>query len=106
MLIHNINEIKKPKNVVILGANGFIGKSLSIKLESEGISVKKLSRKDIDLLDVKKDSNILDLQKSLEEKTGLNVSIANKKDNSGSISFSYQDLDQLDKIINAIKKNY
>ena len=54
----------------------------------------------------KKDSNILDLQKSLEEKTGLNVSIANKKDNSGSISFSYQDLDQLDKIINAIKKNY
>ena len=51
MLIHNINEIKKPKNVVIFGANGFIGKSLSVKLESEGISVKKLSRKDIDLLD-------------------------------------------------------
>jgi len=31
----------------------------------------------------KKDSNILDLQKDLEEKTGLNVSINNKKNNSG-----------------------
>ena len=50
MLIHNYNEIKKPKNVVVLGSNGFIGKSLSLKLESEGISLKKLSRKDIDLL--------------------------------------------------------
>ena len=34
----------------------------------------------------KKDPNILDLQKSLEEKTGLNVSITNKKNNSGNIS--------------------
>ena len=54
----------------------------------------------------KKDANILDLQKTLEEKTGLNVSITNKKNNSGVISFEYLDLDQLDKIINAIKNNY
>ena len=54
----------------------------------------------------KKDSNILDLQKNLEEKTGLNVSIYNKKNNSGSISFEYSDLEQLDKLINIIKKNY
>tara|TARA_Y100000590_G_scaffold34804_1_gene37916 strand:+ start:2576 stop:3424 length:849 start_codon:yes stop_codon:yes gene_type:complete len=54
----------------------------------------------------KKDTNILDLQKSLEDKTGLNVSIINKKNNSGSISFHYQNLDQLDKIIESIKKNY
>ena len=54
----------------------------------------------------KKDSNILDLQKLLEEKTGLNVSISNKKNNTGTISFEYQDLDQLDKIINTIKSNY
>ena len=54
----------------------------------------------------KKDANILDLQKSLEEKTGLNVSVNNKKNNSGTISFEYKDLDQLDRIINAIKNNY
>ena len=54
----------------------------------------------------KKDPNILDLQKDLEEKTGLNVSINNKKNNSGVISFEYKDLDQLDKLIDAIKKNY
>ena len=54
----------------------------------------------------KKDSNILDLQKILEEKTGLNISISNKKSNSGTITFEYKDLDQLDRIINTIKNNY
>jgi len=54
----------------------------------------------------KKDSNILDLQKILEDKTGLNVIISNKKNNSGNISFHYKNLEQLDKIINTIKKNY
>ena len=54
----------------------------------------------------KKDSNILDLQKVLEEKTGLIVSITNRKSNSGIISFEYKNLDQLDKIMNSIKNNY
>jgi len=54
----------------------------------------------------KKDPNILDLQKTLEDKTGLNISINNRKNNSGSIVFEYQNLEQLDKIIDTIKKNY
>ena len=54
----------------------------------------------------KKDPNILNLQKDLEEKTGLSISINNKKNNSGTITFDYQDLDQLDKLINTIKKYY
>ena len=54
----------------------------------------------------KKDINILDLQRILEEKTGLSVSINNKKNNSGTILFEYRDLEQLDKIINIIKNNY
>ena len=54
----------------------------------------------------KKDSNILNLQKILEEKTGLNVSVNNKKNNTGTISFEYQNLEQLDKLINTIKNNY
>ena len=48
----------------------------------------------------------MDLQKSIEEKTGLNVNITNKKDNSGTITFEYKNLDQLDKIIKTIKNNY
>ncbi|MDC0247972.1 ParB/RepB/Spo0J family partition protein [Pelagibacteraceae bacterium] len=54
----------------------------------------------------KVDANILDLQKTLEEKTGLNIFINNKKNNSGSITFEYQNLEQLDKIIKVIKSNY
>ena len=54
----------------------------------------------------KKDVNILNLQEEIEQKTGLNVSINNKKNNSGSVSFYYQTIDQLDKIIEVIKKNY
>ena len=54
----------------------------------------------------KKDPNILDLQKNLEDKTGLNVSINNRKNNSGIIAFEYQNLEQLDKIIDTIKNNY
>ena len=54
----------------------------------------------------KKDSNILELQKALEEKTGLSVSINNKKNNSGTVIFEYKDLEQLDQLIDTIKKNY
>ena len=54
----------------------------------------------------KKDPNILDLQRVLEEKTGLSVSVTNRKNNSGTISFSYHDLNQLDRISNIIKNNY
>jgi len=54
----------------------------------------------------KKDINILDLEKSLEEKIGLGVEIKNKKNNSGKLIFDYHDLDQLNKLISAIKNNY
>ena len=54
----------------------------------------------------KKDTNILDLQKDLEAKTGLSVSISNKKNNSGSILFEYKNLDQLNRILDVLKSNY
>ena len=47
-----------------------------------------------------------DRLEAAKEKTGLNVYILNKKNNSGTISFVYRDLDQLDKIISVIKNNY
>ena len=84
-------------------AKKIILKKLSVR-QSE-VLVRQFRNKKFKLIS-KKDSNILDLQKVLEEKTGLNVSINNKKNNSGIISFEYQDLDQLDRLINTIKKNY
>jgi ParB family chromosome partitioning protein len=53
-----------------------------------------------------KDSNILDLEKSLVDKTGINVKIKNNKNNSGRLSFEYRNLEQLDRLINIIKNNY
>ena len=84
-------------------AKKIIQEKLSVR-QSE-ILVKKLKGKKFKLVS-KKDSNVLDLQRDLEEKTGLNVSINNKKNNTGIISFEYRDLDQLDRLINIIKKNY
>ena len=53
-----------------------------------------------------KDSDTLNLEKSLEEKMGINVSINNKKNNSGYINFEYKNFDQLDRLIDIIKKHY
>ncbi len=84
-------------------AKKIIQKKLSVR-QSE-ILVRQFRNKKFKLVS-KKDPNILDLQKALEEKVGLIVSINNKKDNSGTISFEYQDLDQLNRVIDTIKKNY
>ena len=84
-------------------AKKIIQKKLSVR-QSE-VLVRQFRNKKFKLIS-KKDPNILDLQKSSEEKVGLIVSINNKKDNSGIISFEYQNLDQLNKLIDTIKKNY
>ena len=84
-------------------AKKMMQKKLSVR-QAE-ILVRQFRNKKFKLI-AKKDPNILDLQKSLEEKVGLIVSINNKKDNSGIISFEYQNLDQLNNLIDTIKKNY
>ena len=90
------------QNSVII-AKKIIQKKLSVR-QAE-VLVRQLRNRKFKLIQ-KKDPNILHLQKTLEEKTGLSVSITNKKNNSGTIYFEYQDLDQLDKIVNTIKNNY
>ena len=84
-------------------AKQIIQKKLSVR-QAE-ILARQFRDKKLKLI-VKTDPNILDLQKSLEEKTGLNVSVTNKKNNSGTIAFKYRDLDQLERITNIIKNNY
>ena len=52
------------------------------------------------------DPNIINLEKSISDKIGLNVSIKNTKKNKGTITFVYHDIEQLNKIIDIIKSNY
>ncbi len=53
-----------------------------------------------------KSANIRDLEDMLKDKLGIRVSINNKKNNKGLISFEYSDLDQLNRLIEIIKSNY
>ena len=52
------------------------------------------------------DPNIQNLERSISDKIGLNVTIKNNKKNKGTITFVYHDIDQLNKIIDIIKSNY
>ena len=53
-----------------------------------------------------KDPNLKHLEATFTNKTGLNVSIKNKKNNSGQLTFEYKDLDQLNRILELIKSYY
>ena len=52
------------------------------------------------------DPNLSQLENSVIEKIGLNVSIKNKKNNIGVVSFEYKGLDQLNRLIEIVKSNY
>jgi len=83
-------------------ANEIINKNLSVRqTEKNTANYKKNKRRQKN-----KDPNILDLEKSLVDKTGINVEIKNNKNNSGRLSFEYRNLEQLDRLINIIKNNY
>ena len=84
-------------------AKKIIEKKLSVR-QAENL-VKIFKTKKI-LKYISKDSNIRELESSLIDKTGLNISIKNKKNNIGSISFEYRNFDQLNRIIEVIKSNY
>ena len=53
-----------------------------------------------------KDSNILATENELTEKIGMRVFLINKKNNSGTLTFEYKGLDQLDRLISVVKNNY
>ncbi len=89
-------------NAVFL-ANKFIEKKLSVR---QAENLVKIFRKTKRSTFTKVDSNIRDLEKSISDKIGLSVSIKNNKNNKGTISFYYKELDQLNKIIDIIKSGY
>ena len=90
-----------------------IGSASSI---AEEIVAKKLSARSVELLvrnkkDPQKigsnkiDSNIISEQKKIQDNLGLNVSIKNKKNNSGQITIIYKNLEQFDLISDLLKRN-
>ena len=90
-----------------------IGSASSI---AEEIVAKKLSARSVELLvrnkkDPQKigsnkiDSNIISEQKKIQDNLGLNVSIKNKKNNSGQITIIYKNLEQFDLISGLLKRN-
>ena len=83
-------------------ANKIIEKKLSVRQAENFVKIFKKKKKNFSY----KDANIKNLEETISAKTGLSVSIKNTKKNKGTIIFSYHDLDQLNKIIEIIKKNY
>ena len=84
-------------------ANKIIEKGLSVRQAENFVKIFKTKNQS---LKKPKDSNLKELESSIIEKIGLNVSIKNKKNNTGSLVIEYKDLDQLNKIIMIIKSNY
>ncbi len=84
-------------------ANKISEKKLSVRQTENFV---KIFRKKPNSQKLSKDVNIRQLEESVSGKTGLNVNIKNNKQNNGVISFFYQDLDQLNKIIDIIKSKY
>jgi len=85
-------------------AKKIVENKLSVR-QSENLVRALRNKKNLKVIS-SKDSNILDLEKSLVDKTGINVEIKNNKNNSGRLSFEYRNLEQLDRLINIIKNNY
>ena len=84
-------------------AREFFEKKLSVR-QAEKLVKQFRDKKNIKLVP-KKDINILELERALEDKTGLRVSIINKKNNTGKIYFEYKDLEQLEFITKLIKSD-
>ena len=84
-------------------ANKIVEKKLSVRQAENFV---KIFKKKPGASQISRDPNIKSLEQSISEKTGLNVLIKNNKKNKGTISFSFHDIDQLNKIIDIIKANY
>ena len=108
-LIENGNLSQGHAKVLVGLENAFfvakkiIDKKLSVRQAENLVRIFKTKSKSKYIL---KDPNLRQLESELINKIGLNVSINNKKNNTGSIYFEYKNLDQLNRIIEIIKINY
>jgi len=84
-------------------AKKIVKKNLSVRQTENLVRLYKSPNK---LIKLSKDPNIKKIENDLMEKIGLKTQISNKKNNKGSVTFDYRDLDQLNRLIEIIKKYY
>ena len=90
------------ENALLL-ADKIIKKKLSVRQAENLVRLLKSGK---NKSNISKDPDILATQNSLSEKIGMRVYLNNKKNNSGTLTFEYKAVDQLDRLINIIKSNY
>ena len=84
-------------------ASKIIEKKLSVRETEKFVKLFKNSKKKRIL---NNDPNIKNLEETISNKIGLRVSIKNNKRNKGSITISFHDNNQLNRLIEIIKDNY
>jgi len=84
-------------------ADKVVQKGLSVRQTENLVKVFKLATNNSKNI---KDPNIADIESQLSNKLGMRVNISNKNNNSGKLSFDYRGLDQLNRLLDIIKKNY
>ena len=105
-----INKITPGHAKILVGlensdqiAKKIIKKNLSVR-QTENLV--RLYKSPVTLIKLSKDPNIKKIESDLMDKLGLKTQIINKKNNKGSVTFNYRDLDQLNHLIEVIKKYY
>ena len=90
------------ENALLL-ADKIIKKNLSVRQTENLVRIlKRAPKKNLNF----KSANITAAENELSSKIGMRVSLINKKDNSGTLTFEYKAVDQLDRLINTIKNHY
>ena len=87
----------------LLIAEKIIKKKLSVRQTENLVRLLKKAGKNKNNL---KDTNITSTENELTNKIGMRVVLNNKKNNSGSLTFQYKGLDQLDRLIKIVKNYY
>tara|TARA_B100000989_G_scaffold137364_1_gene102056 strand:+ start:6853 stop:7704 length:852 start_codon:yes stop_codon:yes gene_type:complete len=87
----------------LLIAEKIIKKKLSVRQTESLVRLLKKAGKNKNNL---KDTNIISTENELTNKIGMRVILNNKKNNSGSLTFQYKGLDQLDRLIKIVKNYY
>ena len=90
----------------IASASSIAEEIVARKLSARSVELLVRSKKDPQKIGSNKiDSNIINEQKKIQDNLGLNVSIKNKKNNSGQITIIYKNLEQFDLISGLLKRN-
>ena len=84
-------------------AKKVVKKNLSVRQTENLVRLYKSPSK---IIKSSKDPNIRKLESDITEKIGLKTLIVNKKNNRGHVTFDYKDLNQLNHLIEIVKKYY